>query len=162
MADVSNSTIVRIRPKQSNTSKPTLIFPTGSKQIQSLVKDSSDSKFTYYFRRDFVIEASSSGGNLTFAAQLPFGTQRFTRYTKENYIFTVLDKGNSTIVEDGDILYIDDSFVSIDTSTDATSGLTSGSLKLTLPDDFFGQNALAPYPKLKLTATLEAKNQNQD
>ena len=157
MADVNNSTIVRIRPKQSNTSKPTLIFPTGSKQIQSLVKDSSDSKFTYYFRRDFVIEASSSGGNLTFAAQLPFGTQRFVRYTKENYIFTVLDKGNSTVVEDGDILYIDDSFVSIDTSTDATSGLTSGSLKLTLPDDFFGQNAIAPYPKLKLTATLEVK-----
>ena len=156
-ADVNNSTIARIRPKQSNTAKPTLIFPTGSKQVQSLVKDSSDSKFTYYFRRDFVVQATSSGGNLTFAAQLPFGTQRFVRYTKENYIFTVLDKGNSTVVEKGDILYIDDSFVTIDFATDATSGLSSGSLRLNLPDDFFGDNVVAPYPTLKLTATLEVK-----
>ena len=154
-ADVVNSSVVRIRPKQKNSNSSTLIFPTGSKQIKTLVKDVSDSKFKYYFRRDFIIEASSGGGNLTFAAQLPFGTQRFVRYTKENYIVTVLNKGSSTVVENGDILYIDDSYVKVDTSTDSTSGLSSGSVRIILPDDYFGTNLTAPYPKLKLSSTLE-------
>lgn len=153
--NVLNSSVVSVRPKQSNTTTSTLLFPTGSKQTKSLVKDVSDSKFKYYFRRDFVVEAASSGGNLTFAAQLPFGTQRFVKYEKENYIITVLDKGSSTEVENGDILYIDESYVNISTSTDSTSGLTSGSVTINLPSNFFGENLSAPFPTLKLTATLE-------
>ena len=152
--NVVNASIARVRPKQSNTALSTLIFPTGSKQIRSLIKDTVDSKFKYYFRRDFVTTGSSSGGLLTFAAQLPFGTQRFVSYTKENYIITVLDKGSSNVVKDGDIIYIDPSYVNIDTSTDATSGLTSGSVTISLPDDFFG-NLTTNFPTLKLTATLE-------
>jgi len=152
--DVLNSSVVRVRPKQSNTTTSTLIFPTGSRQVKSLIKDVSDSKFKYYFRRDFVTTGSSSGGNLTFAAQLPFGTQRFVSYTKENYVFTVLNKGSSDVVNNGDIVYIDESYVNINTSTDSTSGLTSGSITLTLPSDFFGDIATG-FPTLKLTATLE-------
>lgn len=152
--DVLNSSVVRVRPRQSNTTSSTLIFPTGSRQVKSLIKDVSDSKFKYYFRRDFVTTGSSSGGNLTFAAQLPFGTQRFVRYSREHYIITVLDKGNSTVVENGDIVYIDDTYVNINTSTDSTSGLTSGSVTITLPEDFFG-DIDTNFPTLKLTATLE-------
>jgi hypothetical protein len=152
--DVLNSSVVRVRPRQSNTTSSTLIFPTGSRQVKSLIKDVSDSKFKYYFRRDFVTTGSSSGGNLTFAAQLPFGTQRFVRFSREHYIVTVLDKGNSTVVENGDIVYINDSYVNVNTSTDSTSGLTSGSVTITLPEDFFG-DIDTNFPTLKLTATLE-------
>jgi hypothetical protein len=151
---VLNSSVVRVKQRQANTTTSTLIFPTGSRQVKSLIKDVSDSKFKYYFRRDFVTTGSSSGGNLTFAAQLPFGTQRFVSYTKENYIFTVLNKGNSTVVENGDIVYVDESYVNINTSTDSTSGLTSGSVTLSLPSDFFGDVGTG-FPTLKLTATLE-------
>ena len=154
-ASVTNSSVVAVKPKQSNTAVSSLIFPTGDKQVKSLVKDSTDSKFTYYSRRDFVVQASSSGGVLTFAAQLPFGTQRFVSYTNKNYIFTVLNKGSSTVVEDGDILYIDPSYVTISSSTDSTSGLTSGSITINLPEDFFGANITTPFPTLKLTATIE-------
>lgn len=153
--NVTNSSVVSIKPVQDNSSSSTLIFPTGSKQIKTLVKDVSDSKFKYYSRRDFVVEASSSGGIITFAAQLPFGTQRFTSYTKENYIFTVLKQGSAVNVSKGDILYIDESYVDIETSTDSTSGLTSGSITLRLPDNFFGDNISSPFPTIKLTATLE-------
>ena len=152
--DVTNASVIRVRPKQSNTTLSTLIYPTGSRQVRSLIKDVSDSKFKYYFRRDFVTTGSSSGGVLTFAAQLPFGTQRFVRFSRENYIITILDKGNSTVVSDGDIVYIDDSYVNIETSTDETSGLTSGSVTISLPDDFFGDIS-TNFPTLKLIATLE-------
>ena len=49
-------------------------------------------KIKYYFRRDFVTTASTSGGGLTFAAQLPYGTQRFVSFSQEAFLLTVLDK----------------------------------------------------------------------
>ena len=152
--DVINSSVVSLKPKRDNKTISTLVFPVGSDNIKSLVKDVTDSKFKYYMRRDFVVTASSSSGIITFAAQLPYGTQRFVSYTKENYIFSVLSPGNSNLVT-GDILNINEEYVNIRTSTDSTSGLTSGSITITLPGDFFGSNVSEDFPVLKLTSTLE-------
>ena len=46
---------------------------------------SEDTKIKYYFRRDFVTTASTSGGTITFAAQLPFGTQRFVEFNEKSW-----------------------------------------------------------------------------
>jgi hypothetical protein len=152
-ANATNVSVVRLRPQVSNLNT-SLIFPTGSNQVNSLIKDSADSKFKYYMRRDFITTGSSSGGSITFAAQLPFGTQRFAAYSENNFLITVIDRGNSTVVSNGDILYIDSSYVNIETSTETTSGLTAGSVTITLPNNFFG-NVSSNFPKLKLSATVE-------
>lgn len=149
----TNVSVVRLRPLVSNLNT-SLIFPTGSNQVNSLIKDTADSKFKYYVRRDFITTGSSSGGTITFAAQLPFGTQRFTNYNEQNFLVTVIDKGNSTEVSNGDILYINPSYVDVETSSDSTSGLTAGSVTITLPNNFFG-NITSNFPKLKLSATIE-------
>ena len=78
--DVTNTSIVRLRPKVQNTNSGTLLFPTGSKQVSQVSAGGDDTKIKYYFRRDFVTTASSGGGTITFAAQLPFGTQRFASF----------------------------------------------------------------------------------
>ena len=69
--NVTNTSIVRLRPKVSNTNSGTLLFPTGSKQVSQISSGGDDTKIKYYFRRDFVTTASSGGGTITFAAQLP-------------------------------------------------------------------------------------------
>ena len=73
-ADVTNTNIVRLRPKVGNTAAGTLIYPTGSKQVQKISAGGNDTKIKYFFRRDFVAETSTGGGLITFAAQLPYGT----------------------------------------------------------------------------------------
>lgn len=151
--DVSNATIVRTRPLINNLSSSTLVFPTGGKELSSIVKDITDSKINYYFRRDFVITGSASGGGITFSAQLPFGTQRFANFTETNYVLTVLDKGASTAVSNGDIVFIDKSFISFTSATEGSSGLTSGSIIINFPENYFG-NITSNFPKLKLSATL--------
>ena len=93
--DVTNTSIVRLRPVLKNPNSVTLLFPTGSKQVNKVSSGGDDTKIKYYFRRDFVATASASGGTITFAAQLPFGTQRFAAFTEENYIITVLNKGDA-------------------------------------------------------------------
>jgi hypothetical protein len=152
--DVNNASVIRIRPNIDNVNTSSLIFPTGSKQIRSLIKNIEDSKFKYYARRDFVTTGSSSGGLITFAAQLDFGTQRFAIPTTENFIVTVLDKGSSTVVNNGDILYIDPRYINLQSSQESTSGLTAGSITISLPNNFFG-NITSNFPKLKLSATIE-------
>lgn len=157
-SDVDNATVVRIRPIVENATKSSLIFPTGSKQLSSMVNDTEDTKFKYYVRKDFVTDLSSSGNNITFSAQLTSGTQRFATFNENNFIVTVLDKGDSTAVEDGDIIYIDPSFVQVVSSSVTSSSVTSGALVISLPNNFFNgpsQSALVNYPKLKLTATIE-------
>ena len=157
--DVTNTSIVRLRPRPENTNSGTLLFPTGSKQIEQISAGGDDTKIKYYFRRDFVTTASTSGGTITFAAQLPFGTQRFAAFTEENYIITVLDAGDAPNIDKGDIIYIPTDAVEISSSTDTASGLTSGSISLQLTSDYFG--VIPPngsFPKLKLTATLEVSN----
>jgi hypothetical protein len=152
-SNATNVSVVRLRPTISNLNS-SLLFPTGSNQVSSLIKDTSDSRFKYYIRRDFITTGSSSGGNITFVAQLPFGTQRFTTYSENNYIITVIDRGGSTKISNGDIIYIDASYVNIDTSTQSTSGLTAGSVTISLPNNFFG-DVQFNFPKLKLSATIE-------
>ena len=58
------------------------MYPTGSKQVASLVSDSADTKFKYNVRKDFITDLSASGGNLTFTAQLPVGTQKFIGFNE--------------------------------------------------------------------------------
>jgi len=152
--NVTSSSVVRLRPIINNAATSSLVFPTGSKEVSSLIKNSEDTKIKYYVRRDFVTTGSSSGGNITFAAQLDFGTQRFVEFNERDFLVTVLDKGDSDKVETGDIVYLSDDFVSILNTTDATSGLSSGSITLTFPGNYFGNN-VSNFPKLKLTATIE-------
>ena len=149
--DVTNATVIRVRPKIENTSTSSLVFPTGGKEVSAIVKDITDTKISYYIRRDFVVTGSSSGGGITFVAELPFGTQRFVPFNQSNFIITVLDKGNSTTVNNGDIIYVKDNYIDIKNST---SVLTAGSVDITFPENFFG-NITTGFPKLKLTATLE-------
>ena len=157
--NVTNTSIVRLRPKSDNTTSGTLLFPTGSKQVEKISVGGDDTKIKYYFRRDFVTTASSSGGIITFAAQLPFGTQRFAAFTEENYIVTVLDPGDAPDIAMGDVIYIPEDAVSISSATDTASGLTSGSISLALSEGYFGSIPTnGDFPKLKLTATLEVSN----
>lgn len=157
--DVNNTSIVRLRPKLQNPNSGTLLFPTGSKQVEKISAGGDDTKIKYYFRRDFVTTASASGGTITFAAQLPFGTQRFAAFTENNFVITVLDPGSAPNIRIGDIIYVDADAVEISSSTDTTSGLTSGSISLQLPSTYFGTiPSNGTFPKLKLTATLEVSN----
>ena len=157
--NVTNTSIVRLRPKSDNTTSGTLLFPTGSKQVEKISVAGDDTKIKYYFRRDFVTTASSSGGIITFAAQLPFGTQRFAAFTEANYIVTVLDPGDAPDIAMGDVIYIPEDAVSISSATDTASGLTSGSISLALSEGYFGSIPTnGDFPKLKLTATLEVSN----
>ena len=155
-AAVSNSSVVRVRPSISNFNQGSLLYKTGTKQVSSLVASSTDSKISYYLRRDFVSTGSASGGKITFAANLDFGTQRFVSFTESNFLITVLDKGSAPNIANGDVVYITSDQVSIASSIDSASGLTSGSVTLNLPDTYFGTMPSNPtYPTLKLTATLE-------
>lgn len=157
--DVTNTSIVRLRPKVENTNSGTLLFPTGSKQVSQISAGGEDSKIKYFFRRDFVTTASSGGGTITFAAQLPFGTQRFAAYSENNFIITVLDPGDSPDIVKGDIVFVSEDSVEITSATDTASGLTSGSISLQLPSSYFGNIPTnGTFPKLKLTATLEVSN----
>ena len=74
---------------------------------------------------------------ITFAAQLPFGTQRFAAFTEANYIVTVLDPGDAPNIAKGDIIYIPEDAVSITSATDTASGLTSGSISLAISEGYF-------------------------
>ncbi|MAH08680.1 MAG: hypothetical protein CL961_03330 [Euryarchaeota archaeon] len=153
--DVNNATIVRLRPRLSNTSA-TLVYPTGSKQVASLVSDSANTKFKYHVRKDFITDLSSSGGNLTFTAQLPVGTQKFVGFSENDFLITVLDKGSSTVVDNGDIVYIDPRFIEVEDSVISAGSVTAGALRIkNLPSNYFGDILDGNYPKLKLTATVE-------
>lgn len=157
--NVTNTSIVRLRPRVENANLGTLLFPTGSNQIKKVANTPEETNIKYFFRRDFVTTASTSGGTVTFAAQLPFGTQRFATFTEENYIITVLDPGDAPNISKGDIIYVDVDSVEISSATDTASGLTSGSISLNLPTTYFGTiPANGTFPKLKLSATLEVSN----
>ena len=93
--DVVNTNIIRLRGKVENSSRGSLIFPTGSKQVSKIVDTQENSNIKFYIRRDFITTASTGGGIITFAAQLPFGTQRFVTFTEQNTIITVLDPKDS-------------------------------------------------------------------
>ena len=154
--DVSNTSIVRVRPSISNFNMGTLLYKTGTTQVSSIVADSEDSKITYYLRRDFISAGNGTQQGLTFAAQLPFGTQRFVSFSESNFLVTILDPGDAPSIVAGDIVYVTSEQVVIKSSTDATSGLTSGSVELKFPLTYFGNVPTGgTYPTLKLTATLE-------
>ena len=74
--------------------------------VGSIVATSDDSKITYYLRRDFISTGSGGAGSITFAAQLPFGTQRFVSFSESNFLITVLDAGDAPDVAAGDVVYI--------------------------------------------------------
>ena len=157
--DVVNTNIIRLRGKVENSSRGSLIFPTGSKQVSKIVDTQENSNIKFYIRRDFITTASTGGGIITFAAQLPFGTQRFVTFTEQNTIITVLDPGDSPLLQKGDVVYVDPDNVVTTSATDTASGLTAGSIELQLPSTYFGtipENGT--YPKLKLTATLEVED----
>jgi hypothetical protein len=157
--NVTNTSIVRLRPRVDNANLGTLLFPTGSNQIKKVSNTPEETNIKYFFRRDFVTTASTSGGTITFAAQLPFGTQRFATFTEENYVITVLDPGDAPNISKGDIIYVDVDSVEISSATDTASGLTSGSISLNLPTSYFGTIPVnGTFPKLKLSATLEVSN----
>jgi len=146
--NVENASVVLQRPQIENPNS-SLIFPTGDKQISTLIDSSEDSKIKYHFRRDFITTSSSSSGNITFAAQLPFGTQRFAPFSQENFLLTVLETGvaehaideSGTLqlfggpLKKGDIIYIDPSYVTI---AESDSNLTAGSVTLNFPENHFG------------------------
>ena len=83
---VSASSVVRLRPTINNSATSSLIFPTGSKEVSSLISTTEDTKIKYYTRRDFVTTGSSSGGTITFAAQLDFGPQRFVEFNEKDFV----------------------------------------------------------------------------
>lgn len=157
-AAINSSTVIVIKPKLENSQSSTLVVPTGVKYLKSLVTDSQNSGISYYFRRDFVSVASPNSGNVTFVAQLPYGTQRFAPFTKENFLITVLQKNSATTVETGDILYVTSDQVIITSSVDTTNNLTSGTITVSIPKEYFGWTSASTnftFPILKLTCTVE-------
>ena len=153
---VSNSSVVRVRPAISNFNSGTLLYKTGSNEVSSIVSDSTDSKISYYLRKDFVSTGTGGSGKITFSAPLPFGTQRFVSFSESNFIVTILDPGDAPDIAKGDIVYVTSDQVIIESSTDSATGLTAGSVKLDLPSTYFGGvGSYSTYPTLKLTATLE-------
>ena len=155
---VSNASVVRVRPSIDNFNRGTLLYKTGTSEVSSIVADSEDSKIVYYQRRDFVSTGAGGQGVITFAAQLPFGTQRFVSFDQSNFLVTVLNPGDAPDIAVGDIVYITSSQVEIKASVDSASGLTSGSVKLNIPEGYFGNIPVGgTYPTLKLSATLEVK-----
>ena len=160
-SSVSNSSVVRVRPAINNFNQGTLLFKTGTNQISSIVANSLDSKISYYLRRDFVRQGSGlTNGGFSFAAQLEYGTQRFVSFSESNFLVTVIDPGvtsGTSLISKGDVIYITSEHVSIASSVDSASGLTSGSVTLNLPDNYFGpaSSTYSEFPTLKLTATLE-------
>lgn len=152
-SNVTNASVVRVRPIITNTAKSSLIIPTGSNYVGQIKVNGDNSKISYFFRRDFVTTASTSGGTVTFAAQLPYGTQRFAAFTENNFLLTVLDKKSSTTLESGDLIYLKPEQVEITNSVSSSSGLTAGSVSIKLPNLFFGTSTA--FPILKLTCTLE-------
>jgi hypothetical protein len=147
-ANAENASVVLQRPIIENPSG-TLVFPTGDKQIKTLIDSSEDSKIKYYFRRDFITSAASASGNLTFAAQLPFGTQRFAPFSDKNFLITVLETGVAEHAIDssgalqlfggplkkGDVVYVDPEYVTI---AQSDSNLTAGSVTINFPENHFG------------------------
>ena len=119
-AAVSNSSVVRVRPAINNFNQGTLLYKTGTNQVSSLVSSSTDSKITYFLRRDFVTTGAASGGKITFASQLDFGTQRFVSFTESNFLITVLNKGSAPNIANGDVIYITADHVNITDSVDAS------------------------------------------
>ncbi len=157
--DVNNINVIRIRPLVENSTNASLIVPTGSKYLKSIVDSVEDSKITYYIRRDFVTKLSSNGNNITFAAQLPYGTQRFVSFSEKYFLITVLDPDNAnnpnTTVKIGDIIYLTNEQVTITNSTETSTGLTAGSVTINLPSNFFGEIDSFENFKIKLTASIE-------
>lgn len=157
--NVSNSNIIRLRAKVENSTSSSLIIPTGAKYLNSIVDSPENSKITYYLRRDFITKISSSGGNITFAAQLPYGTQRFIAFTEKNFLITILDPDKAsnpnTTVDKGDLIYLTEDQIQITSSSDTATGLSAGSVTITLPTNFFGTITNYTTFKIKLTATIE-------
>jgi hypothetical protein len=153
--NVTNSVIVRKRTKLNSSTSNTLLFPTGIESISSLIKDSDDTGIKYYIRRDFITTSSASEGEITFSAQLKFGTQRFVPFSESNFILTVLDKGNSnTGIQNGDILFLRADQVG------APSGSPNdfSTIAITLDNLTFRTDAsAASNVTLKLSATIEVE-----
>jgi len=147
-ADVNNSVIVRKRTKLTSPPNPSLLFPIGFKSPKSLIQDSDNTKFKYYIRRDFITTSSTSGGKITFSAQLKFGTQRFIDFEESNFLLTILDKGNSnTGLENGDVMYL---------TKDQVAQTLTGGVAITLDNLTFRTDAAAASNVvLKLSATIE-------
>lgn len=153
--DLTNVSVVRVRPIIRNENS-SLIIPSGSKQIRSLVgNDPANSDIIYYARKDFVTQATTSGNIISFTAQLPTGTQRFVTFSEENYIFTILDAGSSSVVSTGDIVYVPSRYVTIDNPEITSNQIVTGTFTINLPDDYFGNITDGNYPKIKLSATVE-------
>ena len=129
--------------------------------FRSVVSSPENSKISYYLRRDFVTKLVSSGGRITFAAQLPYGTQSFVPFSENNFLITILDPDKTsnpnTTVDQGDIVYLKSDQVSITNSVDNATGTTAGSVTITLPSNFFGTIVNYETFKIKLTATISVE-----
>jgi hypothetical protein len=153
-----SSNVLKIYTKVEN-SNSTLLIPSGSQYLKSIVSSDADSKISYYLRKDFIVSASSSGGTITFRAELQYGTQSFADYSEGNFFLTILNNGGSTEISNGDILYIKKEWVNIQNTTD-TSGLTAGTVVINIPSTYFGTQTGGvalnfTNLKLKLSATLK-------
>jgi hypothetical protein len=151
--NVTNSVVVRKRAKLNIPNNNSLLFPTGVDSVSSLIKDSDNTGIKYYIRRDFITTSSASEGEITFSAQLKFGTQRFVGFEESRFLLTVLDKGNSnTGIENGDILYLRPDQV----GPPSGSPNDDSSIAITLDNLTFRTDAsAASNVVLKLTATIE-------
>ena len=161
----SSNTITRVRAKIENSGKSTLLLPLANSKIAGTIKSDDDSGITYYSRKQFIEPVTIDGTNNTvsIAAQLDYGQQQFVPFSQGDYVIEVYESGTDTIrygslngdvVQDGDLLYIDSSMVSV---TSGSSTNNAGSLVITLPENYFVQsgNLQLTGMKLKMNATIE-------
>ena len=144
--DVQNSDFYIITSKNEQNLN-TLVFPTGSRRTSQIYNSTFDASITYYYKKDFITTATLGGDQITFESKIPFGTQKFAPYNKDNYLLTVLKTNETSTLLVGDIIYIDPK----------TLIVTDNTVSVKINSSFFGVDSDSPsttLPILKLTATV--------
>jgi hypothetical protein len=172
LSGFTSNTVSRVRPRIENSGKSTLLLPLANSKIAGTVASDDDSGITYYSRRQFIEPVTIDGTNNTvsIAAQLDYGQQQFVPFSQSDYVLEIYDVGDETVryndsngelLKDGDLLYVDDSMVSISSGSSTNN---AGSLQINLPDGYFhqvtGSSLTLSNMKLKINATIETSKAN--
>ena len=168
LVDFDAITVAKVSAKVSNSGRSSLVLPLPNSKVASILTNDTDTGITYYSRKQFIESVTIDGttNEINIAAQeLDFGQQQFAPFNQGDYVIEVYNAGATTtryggstgdIVQDGDVLYVDSSMVTINSGT---GGNIAGSLDIKLPSDYFYQSGALNLAdmKLKISCTIETQ-----